>query len=240
MARKGAPKRVCLAYSGGLDTSVILRWLKEEYGSRGGRLLRRRGPGGGALGAPREGPRHRRRRLRDPGRARGVRARLRVPGDPRQRRLRGQLPARDLPGAPGDRQAPGGGGPGDGLRRRRPRRHRQGQRPGALRARLSRPRSGARRDRPLARVGLEVAHRLHGLRPEVRHPGQRHAEEAVLDGPQPDARELRGRDPRGPLARARRIHVHPDQVGRGRSRRARRSCGSASSAARRSPSTARS
>ena len=26
------PKRVCLAYSGGLDTSVILRWLIEEYG----------------------------------------------------------------------------------------------------------------------------------------------------------------------------------------------------------------
>jgi len=33
MARKGAPKRVCLAYSGGLDTSVILRRIKEEYGS---------------------------------------------------------------------------------------------------------------------------------------------------------------------------------------------------------------
>ena len=26
------PKRVCLAYSGGLDTSVILRWLIEAYG----------------------------------------------------------------------------------------------------------------------------------------------------------------------------------------------------------------
>ena len=26
------PKRVCLAYSGGLDTSVILRWLIESYG----------------------------------------------------------------------------------------------------------------------------------------------------------------------------------------------------------------
>lgn len=32
MARSGGPKRVCLAYSGGLDTSVILRWLIEEYG----------------------------------------------------------------------------------------------------------------------------------------------------------------------------------------------------------------
>jgi argininosuccinate synthase len=29
---RGSVKRVCLAYSGGLDTSVILRWLIEEYG----------------------------------------------------------------------------------------------------------------------------------------------------------------------------------------------------------------
>src|SRR3990172_4023134 len=32
MPRKGSLKRVCLAYSGGLDTSVILRWLIEHYG----------------------------------------------------------------------------------------------------------------------------------------------------------------------------------------------------------------
>ena len=32
MSRKGRFRRVCLAYSGGLDTSVILRWLIEEYG----------------------------------------------------------------------------------------------------------------------------------------------------------------------------------------------------------------
>jgi len=30
--KKGAVKKVVLAYSGGLDTSVILRWLQEEYG----------------------------------------------------------------------------------------------------------------------------------------------------------------------------------------------------------------
>jgi len=30
--RRGTAKRVCLAYSGGLDTSVILRWLIEEFG----------------------------------------------------------------------------------------------------------------------------------------------------------------------------------------------------------------
>jgi argininosuccinate synthase len=32
MARRGSVKRVCLAYSGGLDTSVILHWLIERYG----------------------------------------------------------------------------------------------------------------------------------------------------------------------------------------------------------------
>jgi argininosuccinate synthase len=31
MSRRGSVKRVCLAYSGGLDTSVILRWLIDEY-----------------------------------------------------------------------------------------------------------------------------------------------------------------------------------------------------------------
>ncbi len=31
MSRKKSVNRVCLAYSGGLDTSVILRWLIEEY-----------------------------------------------------------------------------------------------------------------------------------------------------------------------------------------------------------------
>jgi argininosuccinate synthase len=32
MSRKGSVQRVCLAYSGGLDTSVILRWLIETFG----------------------------------------------------------------------------------------------------------------------------------------------------------------------------------------------------------------
>jgi argininosuccinate synthase len=31
-ARKPAPKKVVLAYSGGLDTSIILKWLQTEYG----------------------------------------------------------------------------------------------------------------------------------------------------------------------------------------------------------------
>ena len=32
MTAKSAPKKVVLAYSGGLDTSIILKWLQTEYG----------------------------------------------------------------------------------------------------------------------------------------------------------------------------------------------------------------
>ena len=45
-------KRVCLAYSGGLDTSVILHWLIETLRLRGRGLHGRRGSGGRALGLP--------------------------------------------------------------------------------------------------------------------------------------------------------------------------------------------
>ena len=44
-------KKVVLAYSGGLDTSVILKWLDRELRLRGDRLLRRPRAGGGARAA---------------------------------------------------------------------------------------------------------------------------------------------------------------------------------------------
>ena len=31
---KGEVKKVVLAYSGGLDTSIILKWLKNQLGAR--------------------------------------------------------------------------------------------------------------------------------------------------------------------------------------------------------------
>jgi argininosuccinate synthase len=31
MVRPSSAKKVCLSYSGGLDTSVILHWLRERY-----------------------------------------------------------------------------------------------------------------------------------------------------------------------------------------------------------------
>ena len=33
MADRPAVKKVVLAYSGGLDTSIILKWLQTEYGA---------------------------------------------------------------------------------------------------------------------------------------------------------------------------------------------------------------
>ena len=79
--------KIVLAYSGGLDTSVILQWLKEQYGVRGDRLLRRRRPGQGNRRGAREGHCHRREQGLYRGSHRGVRARLRLPPDQGQRRL---------------------------------------------------------------------------------------------------------------------------------------------------------
>ena len=33
MAKKQEANKIVLAYSGGLDTSIILKWLKNEYGA---------------------------------------------------------------------------------------------------------------------------------------------------------------------------------------------------------------
>ena len=56
-------KKVVLAYSGGLDTSIIMPWIKENYGGAEIiALLRRRGPGRRPRGGAQEGARHRRQR----------------------------------------------------------------------------------------------------------------------------------------------------------------------------------
>src|SRR3954470_9328456 len=33
LGQKGEVHRVCLLYSGGLDTSVMLKWIQDEYGA---------------------------------------------------------------------------------------------------------------------------------------------------------------------------------------------------------------
>ena len=129
-------KRVVLAYSGGLDTSVAVRWMIEELGVEVIALRRRRRPGGRATG----------RSCRS-GRCaagaieaivvdaqRGVRRRLRArPALKANALYEGRYPLVSALSRPGDREAPRRGGPLPRRRRRGPRLHRQGQRPGALR-----------------------------------------------------------------------------------------------------------
>jgi argininosuccinate synthase len=51
----GVRKKVVLAYSGGLDTSIILKWLQTDLWLRGRDLHRRSGPGRGAGAGARQG-----------------------------------------------------------------------------------------------------------------------------------------------------------------------------------------
>ena len=51
-----APKKVVLAYSGGLDTSIILKWLQADLRLRGRHLHRRPRPGRGARAGARRRP----------------------------------------------------------------------------------------------------------------------------------------------------------------------------------------
>ena len=66
-------RTIVLAYSGGLDTSIIVPWLKEHYDARDHLRRRRHRPGRGAGGRARQGARLRRRRVLRRGSPRGVR-----------------------------------------------------------------------------------------------------------------------------------------------------------------------
>ena len=104
-------KRVVLAYSGGLDTSVAVRWMTEELGRRGHRRGGRRRPGRGLGRDQGPGPGRRGGRGRGGRRAGGVRQRLRGARPQGQRQVRGQVPADLVAVAAGDRQASGRRGP---------------------------------------------------------------------------------------------------------------------------------
>ena len=125
-----------LAYSGGLDTSVILRWLIENYRCEVVAFCADVGQGEELI----------------PVREKALRtgaSRVHIV-DLREEFVRdfvfpmlranavyeGDVPARHLDRAPAHREGAGGGRAAGGRRRGRARRHRQGQRPGALRADL--------------------------------------------------------------------------------------------------------
>ena len=152
-------KKVVLAYSGGLDTSVILRWLQVTYRCEVVTFTADLGQGE-ELGPARhkaellgrEGDLHRRP-------ARDLRARLRVPDVPRQRALRGPVPAGHVDRAPADRAAADRDCRAGRRRRGGARRDRQGQRPGAVRAVLLRAEAGHQDHRTVARMGPRPAAR---------------------------------------------------------------------------------
>ena len=144
---------------------------------RGGHLHGRPGPGRGAGAGPAQGgdARHQAVQHLHRGPARGVHPRLRVPHVPRQRAVRGRVPARHLHRPAADRQDADRDRQEDGRGCRLSRRHRQGQRPGALRAQLLR--AGALDPDYRALAGVEIqeprgADRVRGSAPDPRVQGQ--------------------------------------------------------------------
>ena len=146
-----------LAYSGGLDTTCIIAWLKELYGydevvavlvDVGQEFdLEQSQERGYAAGADDVLLVDRREAFAND----AVRA-----GAEDERALRGQVPADLRALAAGDRRRGRGARRGARRRGRRPRLHRQGQRPAPLRARLPRELPGREGDRAAARQGLDA------------------------------------------------------------------------------------
>ena len=139
---KPAVGKVVLAYSGGLDTSVILKWLQQTYACEVVTFTADLGQG----------------EELEPARAKAVLMGVRpehifiddlreefvrdyvFPMMRAKRAVRGTLSARHLDRAAADRQAPDRDRAGGRRGRGQPRRHRQGQRSGPLRAGLLRAR----------------------------------------------------------------------------------------------------
>ena len=127
-------KKVVLAYSGGLDTSIILKWLQTEYGAEVVTFTADLGQGGELEPARKKAEMLgikdiyiedlREEFVRD-----FVFPMFRANAVYEGVYLLGTSIAR-----PADRQAPDRDRQGDRRRRHRPWRHRQGQRPGPLRA----------------------------------------------------------------------------------------------------------
>ena len=131
--------------------------------------------------------------------------------------LRRRLPARHLDRPAADRQAPGRDRPADRRRCHRPWRHRQGQRPGPLRADRLRARPRHQGHRAVARMGVQVAHRPHRLRREAPDPGRQGQARrgALLGRRQPPALLVRREGARGPLDRAAALRLPAHRRARG-------------------------
>ena len=198
MPAKGATskvKKVVLAYSGGLDTSIILKWLQETYGCEVVTFTADLGQGEELEPARRKaemlGIKKENIFIEDL-REEFVRDYV-FPMFRANAALRGRLPARHLDRAAADRQEADRDRPADRRRRRLPRRHRQGQRPGALRAHLLRAGAVHQDHRALARVGLQEPRAADRIRREAPDPGRQGQARrgALLGRRQPSALLLR-------------------------------------------------
>ena len=216
-------KKVVLAYSGGLDTSVILKWLQDTYrcevvtftaDHRPGRRARARAQKGEAV---RHQAEHifiddlREEFVRDfvfpMFRANAIYEGEYLLGTSIARPL---IAKRQIEIATQDRRRCGVS-----------RRHRQGQRSGALRARLLRAGAQHQGDRAVARMGSALAREAARLCRAARHSHRDEAQGrrlALFHGREPAAHLLRGAHPGRPGSRSRGIHVALDRIARDRRR----------------------
>ena len=234
-------KKVVLAYSGGLDTSIILKWLQETYGCEVVTFTADLGQGEELAPARKKAEMMgvkqifvedlREEFVRDfvfpMFRANALYEGVYLLGTSIARPL---IAKRQIEIA----QATGA----DAVCSWR---DRQGQRPGALRAHLLRAQSRHQGDRALAGMGVQIAHRPDRVRREAPDPGRQGQARrgAVLGRRQPAALLIRRKGAGGPGGRAAALRLSAHHQPGGRARQARPSSPSASSRAMPSPSTAR-
>ena len=96
--------KIVLAYSGGLDTSVIVKWLEETYDAEIVTFAADIGQEEELKGLPAKARKTGARQALHARSGRGVRPRLHLPDDPGQRDLRGPVLSRHLDRAPAHRQ----------------------------------------------------------------------------------------------------------------------------------------
>ena len=198
-------KKVVLAYSGGLDTSIILKWLQQTYGCEVVTFTADLGQGE-ELGPAREkalmlGIKPENIFIEDL-REEFVRDYV-FPMFRANALVRGPVPARHVDRAAADRQEADRDRRARRRRRRGAWRHGKRQRPGAVRARLLRAQSVDQDRRALARMELQGPQRPDRLCPAAPDPDRQGqgGRGAVLGRRQPAALVLRRKSAGGPLRR---------------------------------------